>query len=274
MKSGLSALGLCLNTEVNNHHKLDVPKLMGPKVTTPKARMYQLGYLWYERTYKGVTSDLKAAKKASTYIESQAEFQPDLPHMWQSDLSYNTMIAARWADQAFPVLQMGHKAAAFMATQPIQSHNIKAPWKAFCLDVPNNLFCIEDLPVRHIFTWCHKLVHGPLWTLLALTDKEVYLRYDQPLNTLKKNCISDLNEPCCDHNCEHNLSFRLATVMSRFVLNACLAKSRPIGKHPKDWTHPQQGDKPVYRTFKVGVPVDTDYRPLLQRYLDHEVPRV
>jgi hypothetical protein len=53
---------------------------------------------------------------------------------------------ARWADQGFPVIQMGHKyAAALMATAvTVDAEEIRPPFHAFLISVPSGLLSVRD----------------------------------------------------------------------------------------------------------------------------------
>lgn len=202
----------------------------------------------------------------------------------------NSLGLVMWADNAFPVVQLGgHRyAAALMSTAAPHDFPVRAPWSSFIIDLPVDMLHTTDehgvkqplvfLLVQHIDLPV-KAVGEPKiasWSFTALTEKGVSIqRWRQPLAVF----VKEVNGQDADLILPFDLEAtseddRTMFLLARLVVNTCIAMSdplevRPIGDHPKDWSRgPGRVNKePAYRTFKVGRAIEMDCRPALRDYI-------
>jgi len=186
------------------------------------------------------------------------------------------MGAAQWANNAFPVIQLGgHRyAAALMATQVPQDLDIRPPWPSFVIDLPTNLLWTVntetglDEPIEFILVQ----TMGARWTILAHTKNVNLHRSKWTVHEMASNQSIDVFPESEELDSRDPKTLLLLT---RLALNACLAMSDPsnvkqVGKHgnAKVGGGRAKQESPSFRTFKVGKPIELDVRPALQAYLD------
>jgi hypothetical protein len=197
---------------------------------------------------------------------------------------------ARWADQAFPTIQMGHKyAAALLSTSvsPEDLEDLKAPFKAFLIEVPDKLLSCEDPRDKKLYDFRYILAHQitnsnglVTWNYVALSDGRISLWKHGISNEMLLEGEMPLPEGSYDWS---TYSFGVVTddrdaklnfLIGRLIVNTCLAMGsednvREVGKSHK--THPyhlRECAEPVVRTYVVGKPLKLDCREGVQRYLD------
>lgn len=200
--------------------------------------------------------------------------------------------AARWAHYGFPIVQYsGHKyAAALMATK-IPEGEILPPWKTFLIELPTGLLQTrggDDNEYRDI-VYCMVSYHPFIgkngereygWTIDSYTRDGVNLHvHRQSLQDIRTNSVeraeiefSDIDPFAYDMSTEDDRTLEL---MSRLVLNTCVAMSnpdivRPIGKHPKTPAlkgPSRNGKEPVCRVYRVGKEITLDCREALRAYV-------
>jgi len=190
--------------------------------------------------------------------------------------------AARWAHYGFPIVQYGNHryAAALMATK-VPEGEVLPPWKTFLIELPTGLlrtrgadgeyddlaYCMVN---HHTFI---KTVDGqetPVqgWTYDTYTRDGVNLsNHRQTTDELRNGTgdrLFDDDSPFAYDLADEDT--RTLSLISRLVLNTCMAMSnpevvRPIGKHPKNHTvgFPRNakeraigGSKPAGQGFRTG----------------------
>jgi len=199
--------------------------------------------------------------------------------------------AARWADQAFPVFQMGHKyAAALMATSvTVEEDSIRPPFKAFLIDVPLGLLAIEDsgdgklYDVKHVLAHWIKNHEGEMvWSYVALTTGRVTIwQHGASTKRLLEGVHIDPEREWSSYSfgmAVGDRDERANHLIQRLMLNTCLAVSSPnsmkaIGKtskmSPRDVRASQE---PLVRTYQVGKPITLDCRDAVRDYLAGQKP--
>lgn len=271
-----------------------------------------IGAEWWPDTYgKYPDNDFRAFLGQIERVERLRPIQPEWAAHTESvirdqDGFFQLGFATRWADQACPVVRIGHKyVAALISTAVHPTIEIRAPWPAFVIAIPPDLFkpAVEhDIP--HILVWVssHMIevktgsklnlkrlikpeegeITEPRWSFMAIkadaSQKRIgtYTRNYQTLHEFR-------GEP--DHEeIQANASYmgkeystvdeRLLNLLTRLVLNTCLAMSNPenvkqLGKHAPGWTHGPNRDAkyPLFRSFELGKPLNLDCRPAIQDYL-------
>lgn len=266
-------------------HKLD---------TDTKEGLIQAGHSFWEQTYKHTDSDLEAAKRYQAFADAQ-------PHPF-SDIVLNApdcfiyIHAARWADQAFPTLVMGEKYFAALLATAIPDDmlgEIKAPWKAFCIEIPDGQLYVFDpeeqerVRVTRILVQVVKHENGDdEWHWIAFSEKSQHLwRSGTPDQIVKPVQFSEKEHLRYKIHAgegafeEHvSLDERLYFLISRLVLNVCLAVTehgnvKEIGSSHERWKKRQtrgegRGETPEQRIFRVGRPIQIDCRPAVREYLE------
>lgn len=194
--------------------------------------------------------------------------------------------SARWADQAFPVITMGHKYAATLMSTSISSEyaaEVIPPYKAFLIEIPDNLIEIDDPEGgdgRARYLLAQYIINSAgegVWNYIITTYGRVSLwRHGVPTMDLSEPDPSTVNR-------WDDYSFGLKTtdkdarvniVIGRLLLGTCLALSspddvRPIGTGNGYQPHELRSSPlPLMRTFQVGRPVKIDCRETLKSYLD------
>lgn len=267
---------------------------MGSRATILE-RLRSSGAEWWPHTYRlGEDQEIRASGINAYMRTLPSDRQWELKMILDTvDGGMAIMGNARWADQAFPVIRMGHRYAAALMSTKIPKLDIRPPWKAFVIEVPEGLLWSSDedgtrCPIVLIKCWYHKnlTADGGLRDALSFTaislpggDKSppTLQRYCQSIEELQSGEIQedvhdDLRSAFAidlDDGDERTLA-----ALTRLVLNSCLAMSnpedvKPMGKHPTGWTKgPGRSDEPLLRAFMLGRDVKVDCRPALKDYLD------
>lgn len=256
------------------------------------------GERWWEVTFKHVQTEQEASACAWEHLESMPQTQNIIAAkaLLQHPTTHRqVMAAARWADYAFPVVQLAsHRyAAALMATQP--SAEARAPWPAFVIRVPNGLLSTEsdkgvDEEITHVLVHQFDMwsidEHGkrsessfPGWNFWGLTGTIELHREGQRIEQLldEKNGVhlSDVRPGDAFQIGVSSRDERTLALLTRLVLNTCIAVAnqdsvKPLGNHPKGWVRgptPRKGVPSHVRTFKVGKPIQLDVREALADFV-------
>lgn len=260
-----------------------------------KELLRELALFWWPHTYAISDTDEGALKGACEFTSKLRETQPEraeaLRAMLQAETTYLTLMGgARWADQAFPVVQLAsHRyAAALMATSVPKEIPVKAPWSSFLIEIPRGLLWTTDpegtvVDLSCILVYIYRapnydrqLVEG--WNFIALSEGEAMLHKvhhtpdslrDPPMEGVGDNAFPDALAMDLSGQDERTL-----TLLSRLVLNVCVVMSDPtsvrqMGKHLKGWERgPGRVTKePLFRVFRVGRPIELDCRPALRDFV-------
>jgi hypothetical protein len=192
--------------------------------------------------------------------------------------------AARWADQGFPVVQMGHKyAAALMATAvTVDEEDIRPPWHALYILVPSKLLYVRDpstgknhevtaVSAQHMVNdegekrWSYVIHSGPisLWRHGVLVHEmlEADVTSGVDWSTYSFNVDVDPEDE------------RTYSLVQRLILNICLAMShpdnvKPLGKSSKlAPSEIRRHPEPLVRTYQVGKPIKLDCRSAIHDFV-------
>lgn len=189
-------------------------------------------------------------------------------------------MSATWVHYGMPIVQLaGHRYTAAMAsTQPPKSCDIKAPWPVFLIELPIGMF--STLYMGKALAFSHMAVMrdatDATWNMLAFTSCNTMVLRRTKMTTADMCEDNDFTE---NHDDPYYLPMsdaddRTICILSRILLNTCLAMSdpdnvRPIGKHRRGSPGtPRHIVNPQGLTFRVGKPIVLDVRPALREYLD------
>jgi len=264
--------------------------------------LMRLGELVYGATYSATDSDIEAIHRIemiATYAQGQAGelLRTVLRHGATAQM---VLGAARWADQAFPQVILGHKLAASMGiTNPSTIASIRPPWKAFLVEIPNDLyFAADDTMPGGIATVTRVLVRyheqpghsGNLpdiaqsgsgaremtWSLNIFTNGKVTFWRVQNTEGLLADDASFVEREDQLVLDMSDMDQRTIMAMSRLVLNVCLKLADPNAKKPlgkaksKPNTRPKGSRiEPTVRVFDVVQPVVLDIREHVKQYILH-----
>lgn len=233
-------------------------------------------------TYKGAQTDLEAVERLSDYARSYEALDVSM-HVPSSQLTF--MWCARWADQAFPQIVMGHKyCAALLATTvpPDLLVDVKPPWRAFLIEMPDKLLFVdqegEQKAVTRVLVQVVVNSSGEeVWNFIAYTEGSITLW--QHGADLKRMLRDDLDNGCWN-GCNflvplENQDKRVSSLLGRLIANTCIAMSNPENvKGPRENKKPnhkgkkRESDEPTVRTYVLGKPISLDCREAVRDYVE------
>lgn len=239
-----------------------------------------LGLALWEHTYKGnpdddhgaYTSLLRWAQDKGVALQAACLVPSEQISMLGS---------ARWADQAFPRFIMSHSyAAGLMATALSEEalEFVRAPYKAFMIDVPDGLLTIlndrtgKEAKLRWILVHEVQSDSGRPWQYIAHTDESICTwRHGVDAKLL---CEPELPENrwegCAFMAPKSNRDDRVAALIGRLIVGVCLAVQDPsnlkaTSRHVR--TDPSKMRADDIRTFRLGKPLKIDCRKNIQDYV-------
>jgi len=194
----------------------------------------------------------------------------------------------RWAESAFPQVQLTHKyAAALMASGTTEEviARVQSPWSAFFIEVPDKLLSLYDNPsgqfveIRRILVTRLQHKDGSLrWGYIGYTDTPLSVwRFGVTTEDLLP---ADLGEGAFKGGEQFEMTSqdeRVLTLIGRLIINACLAMSDPsavkkVGPGHKAFAKATRegraGEEPAVRTFLLSKPVKLDCRPAIKEYVE------
>jgi len=197
-----------------------------------------------------------------------------------------TMGLARWADQAFPIVQMGHKYFSALVATSVnekQAEDIQPPWGAFLIQVPTKVLSIHDLQAdcyREVtYILVHHVARGEnsrkVWRYITIGEGGISLwkHGADPRHLLSgKLQGEDCSKTAFGVDVEDR-DERLNMLIGRLVLNVCLAMSnkdnvKKVGKAHKYKGNIRTSDEPLTRVFQLGKPLKLDCRKALTDYIE------
>jgi hypothetical protein len=229
-------------------------------------------------------------------IEEELESEGELfGQMTQTADGQVTLVTiGRWAEAAYPTIQLAHTfAAGLMATNISKeiADEIRLPFPAILLEVPSGLLDLETetgalLPITRILItrMPNTRIQGIGWAYIALTPTPLtFWRFgcktedmlgigDWETHKTANPEFNPFSQPITDRD------ERLGNLIGRLILNVCLAMAdpanvKPIGPGHKAHAqahHRRQPGPPVIRNFQVGKPLKHDFRRLVTAYLHGE----
>lgn len=187
--------------------------------------------------------------------------------------------SALWYDQALPQVVVGHKyAAALMATKvpPALLKELKAPWRAFYINIPNRMLLMWDDHLKREVEISGVLVAmmdgGNLVYAAQTNESSVGLHWHGPPSELfQEESTYDIT-PFSDELSE--LDQRAQLLLKRLIVGVCLAAQDknnvkgPSGPPPAPGTSKKRHrGEPTYRTYVLGKPIRMDCRAAVQSYI-------
>lgn len=269
------------------------------QIGTSKEALIALGKQLWPLTYKGTDSDSQAFTRFCVALEMgkgllfHPIFADAMQYLPMEQLA--SIWSARWADQAFPVLAMGHKYAASLMATSIPSEyaaEIIPPFKAFMIEIPNGLIDVRDdqgvsWNVRYALVQFLENIPGVfVWNYVLITEGSITLwRHGVPTNLLteaKPEHVTSWEDYSFSFKIDSH-DDRVNVVIGRLILGACLAlsskdSSKPIGKsHSCPSGSLRTSPEPLVRVFQLGRPIVVDCRQTIKDYLSgekHSAPSV
>lgn len=201
-----------------------------------------------------------------------------------------TVGLARWADNGYPQVVMGHKFAAALLCSTVSNdvlELVEPPWDGFVIEVPNDLLLVHhntkdcDVSIRRIVVTKHKNVHVPgkkAWMYVAQADQGLNLwRFGVDTKDLLPPHLDDMTLKYTDPTMVElsDRDERIQALIGRLIVNVCLAMNDPtlvkkVGPAHKDYeanAKKRASPEPTARTFQVGKPVILDFREKVRDYV-------
>lgn len=277
-----------------NQAYLDALKEQGKKHTAPNLdELTRLAKIFWPHSYGAAKHtpnfDLDAFTILVSHLEKTDEWLANSVMLLPA-VQINMMWSCRWADQGFPVFQIGHKyAASLMATgiSKLDADHIVAPFKAFCINLPAGLLFTEHEGEIQDFVrlYAHQLTKSTgeiVWNIQLNTVDDVSLwKHGVPTELLcEENLLGETDW--------QTYSFSLPTVDSdtkvmslagRLLLGVCLTLSSPdgsklVGKgHRYEPEQLREMPEPLHRVYQVGRPINLDVRDEVRAYLSGETKK-
>ena len=193
------------------------------------------------------------------------------------------MCLPRWAQCGYPEIQLPETyAAALLATNVTEDVLawVRPPFRTFLLEVPNALLTLDtpqgQSPVRVILVH-----HDPTrekWAYAAWTASTACLwRFGVTTADLLPPSLPefDLTESSLFPMTVTEHDERVATLIGRLIVNTCLAMTDPArvrAPSPPRGTRKGAGirrgnDLPRTMIFRVGKPLEKDFRPAVRDYI-------
>jgi hypothetical protein len=201
--------------------------------------------------------------------EGILSFHPDERHRAAS------IGLARWAEGGYPTVEMGHKFAAALLVSniaPEMLEDMKAPWRSFAINVPDNLiflWCEKSkarVPVRQILVLQINDQTG-CWSFTAYTDTVIVWQYCPPKDLLVQRWPEDKSQNF-EASTMSDLDTYAVSLIGRLIVTTCAAMmihnmSVPTGPgHAAHATARKKGAEPpqMPSMYKVGRPIKVDFR--------------
>jgi len=196
------------------------------------------------------------------------------------------MCLPRWAQCGYPEIQLPETyAAALLATTVTEEvlACVRAPFRVFLIEVPNGLLTIDTeqgpSPVRVILV--HHEPRHEKWAYAAWTASPACLwRFGVTTAQLLPPSLPehDLTELSIFPMTVTERDERVAALIGRLIINTCLAMSDPARVRAPAPAGPRGrrrkadarrgGEVPRTMIFRVGKPLEKDFRPAVRDYLD------
>lgn len=276
----------------------DILRLMEARPGSNKQALIALGELLYPITYAGTDSDEAATNLLSSLIgqvsgELGEKLGETLRKICRNGAVVTTLLgAARWADQAYPQISVGHKYASSMMITSVRDPgviaDIRPPWAAFTVDMPTGLLPVADpTQPNGTATIVRALVrykqdptspNGYAWTINGFTDGSVTFwrvnHTEAMLDEESKYLTPGEHAFALDAD---DMDKRTMLYVSRLIINLCLSFSDPSAVVPEGLARKRpnmsrpKGSRiePVVRSFRVGKPVTVDVRDFVKSFLLH-----
>ncbi|MDC3958528.1 hypothetical protein KEG38_32025 [Polyangium jinanense] len=196
------------------------------------------------------------------------------------------MSLPRWAQCGYPEIQLPETyAAALLATTVTEEvlACVRPPFRVFLIEVPNGLLTIDTeqgpSPVRVVLV--HHEPKSEKWAYAAWTASPACLwRFGVTTAQLLPPSLPehDLTEMSIFPMTVTERDERVAALIGRLIVNTCLAMSDPARVRAPAPAGPRGrrrkadarrgGEVPRTMIFRVGKPLEKDFRPAVRDYLE------
>jgi len=261
---------------------------------TPR-HLIQLGSLVWPHTYEGNDDDLAAFSTLRCSIEEGSiDKATELDLLLRVPNEQCTVLwSARWVDQGCPRLVFDSNYASLLMATDVGKEmldNIVFPWKAFLIQMPDNLLSSKDdkgneHPITQVFVQILKDQYDtPVLNIVATTKNNMQIwRHGVPLNLLttskaKKSSWGYGLE--CDSRDE-----RVLVLIGRLIISMCMALSDPDNYRKKTCKKQRKKygkrlsqkfkrpDLPEVQTFVIGKPTKINCRDAIVEYAEGKTNR-
>ncbi len=249
-----------------------------------KEMLMDMGKNLWEASYKSTDNDYEAFAGISKFAAQIPVLDASL-HLPSPQLTCGW--SARWADQGFPQIVMGHKYCAALLATTVSVDlvpDVKAPWKAFLIELPNNMLFATDEDSKTQVVITRILVHtiinsaGELtWNYVANCEGALTLwRHGCSIQQLVSTDLDSCWDGCTFMVPMADQDTRVAELIGRLIVNVCLAMSNPENvKRPRgeakgsSWASGTKrvSPHPSIRTYRLGKPIELDCRKSIEDYV-------
>jgi len=251
-----------------------------------KDMLMSLGASFWSKSYALTDDDREAFNKLIKHFTSTGD-NFSLIAAGAPDIQILFSWAARWADQAFPHIVLGHKiAAALMATSANEEilQDVRAPWKAYLITIPPGLIELLDESSNKFVSMTQLGVQTRYreekfvwnwWLSSADTDVQLWRFGVEAKDLVKADLkfnIAEMDELFGGELTDKDE--RVAQLVGRLIIGISLSfpeHNKPIGpihkqKPPKrGWTSDREG-QPISRTYELRPPIKIDCRDIIRTY--------
>lgn len=246
-----------------------------------RQELAEMGRWLWERSYRVSGDDLEAYQALYDHLQEHGP-QPLLVSLYAPHEQIQYMWAARWVDQNFPQITMGHKyCAALLATAVTREilADVQPPWRAFLVVLPDGLLSIKDgssqvqgLTRLHV-QYIKGGRRGDTWNFTATTDDGLSIwRHGLTTEELISDDLTSMWEGASFIIPEEDHDRRTTLLLGRLIINICLAMSDPTNvkpPRPSKSTGTKKGreDEPKIRSYELGAPIKIDCRQAIRDYV-------
>ena len=277
-----------------------LPEIQARSLT--KTDLVILGQEYWEHTYKDLAPtldiDMRAEQRLFDYLQNdlaETDRASAAIHMEMLKIPNNyisLMGAARWCDQAFPIVRLGHKRAAALMATSITEENlevVRMPWPAFLIELPPDLLHVAGEDGEQLGIHAILVQHmGPQgndmtshrWNWITLTNSSLaQWQISENLQSMLGHVDQPNDWEGFGVGIDDDYDVRLTRLIGRLIAATCLMMSAPYSSMKqrterfkvKGQKRPTP-DAPSYRIFTAGKPVQVDARPAIRDYLAGKKP--
>lgn len=267
-----------------------------------KELLAEAGKSCFEYTYKNATCEKDVEGNINDFLFELIERSPRKAAILAETFKLPeqmliTIASARWCEQGFPILRLGHKrAAALMATDVSESQLefVKPPFHAFLIELPDGLIHLEDeggsaRKATMILLQARFLEGGFLSHTNRTYPQDTYWSYVIFTETsLMQWKLNRKTSEIAGHSDRGNMwngyglpmgmyDERVDQLVGRLICSACIMMSNPDNLKTKvETSRKNKGGKkpdkksPQFKVFTERQPISVDVRHYVTAYLRGE----
>jgi hypothetical protein len=258
---------------------------IGPGFVVPSfalPNLQSIGERFHPHSYLNTSDDTAAVQGIMAYLvgwyrREPAEAERLILAFAQSTGHGIILGAARWANQAYPLIQYGHRYAAALMTTSIPECDINPPWRCFIIDVPNGLLRARGREgVRYLMI--QQIIEPDdrkTWTLTGFSgsNEGIFFLCGHTTEEMRARIFEADEDPMLGGTTEQGYDDRIPLLLARLAMNTCLSfsEAREVGK-PSGWHRPSHRTAryPTVRRFELTKPVKINAAPVIREYLEGE----